>query len=326
MFRLFGRSVAALVLGLTIIAAVPTLAAAEGSGAVEAPKAASRIVEVRTQVRVENLSGDAAENLVVVVPPTVLSRVGSQRVLSVSYVTEPESLRETPAGFEATYRLAAVAPGASFLFEQVYLVELAAGLEPVVEEEIDPQYLKAEAGIESDNAAIRARALAVTFGKQTATDKVEAIVDFVSGYLTYDLKSTARNQGALAGFEARTGVCSEYAGLTVAMARAAGVPARLVYGWANGSGLVGTLGNGTRHVWVEFYDADRGWITVDPTFASVRPQGRRMEFTGINHVAQDWTRTSFSAGYGGRAIVVVRSSSSVKDVPSPVAGASGSGL
>ncbi|MFZ5823620.1 MAG: transglutaminase-like domain-containing protein [Bacillota bacterium] len=267
------------------------------------PVVASRIVEVRTSITVRNVLPDAAKNLVIVLPPTVTDKVGTQRVLDVTYINEPTSTRETPAGREAIYQVAEVPGFATLTFEQIYTVELLGTAEQVMEEKVDPRYLAPEAGVESDNAAIRAAALRVTADKETTTEQAEALIRFVVDRLDYDLNAASRNRGALAGFESRVGVCTEYAGLFVAMARAAGIPARLVYGWARNTGLEGALNAQNRHVWAEYYDAEKGWVAVDPTFAEV--QEDVLAFDAQNHIAQDLTNDGFSASFGGRGLLSI---------------------
>jgi transglutaminase-like putative cysteine protease len=50
------------------------------------------------------------------------------------------------------------------------------------------------------------------------------------------------------------GRCWDFSDVFITLARAAGIPARQVYGWIGPSG----------HVWAEVFDG-RAWIQVDPT-------------------------------------------------------------
>ncbi|MFZ5813779.1 MAG: transglutaminase-like domain-containing protein [Bacillota bacterium] len=278
----------------------------------------SRIVEVRTSFTVRNVLADAARNLTIVVPPSVLSQAGTQKVLDVKFSPEPTSTRQTPAGIEATYKVAEVAGFTTLTFEQVYTVELFGTAQPLIEEELDARYLSAERGVESDNGKIRSKALAVTRGLKSTESKVEAIIRFVVDRLEYDLNAPSRNKGALAGFETGVGVCQEYAGLFVAMARSVGIPARLVYGWAQSTGLEGSLNGQNRHVWAEYYDEEKGWIAVDPTFAEV--QEDLLAFDNQSHIAQDWTNSTYSASFGGRGLLSIMANQSVTEVQNaPVA-------
>lgn len=285
------------------VVAVPQDVAAPQVVQVSQAVIANRIVEVRTTVTVRNVLPDAARNLVVVVPPTVTNRVGTQRVLSVTFSPEPTATRQTAAGLEATYKVDEVAGFATHTFQQVYTVELLGNARRVVEENLDGRYLAPEPGIESDNPEIQAASLAVTTGLTTTEQKAEALIRFVVNHLSYAPNAASRNKGALAGFQTGTGVCQEYAGLFVAMARASGIPSRLVYGWARDTGLDGSLNAQNRHVWAEYYDASNGWVAVDPTFAEV--QENLLAFDGQNHIAQDWQNATFSASFGGRGLLSI---------------------
>ena len=234
------RRLLAGILTVCALSLTATPAIAEGldqAAAVSNQKQETRMVEVIARMRVQNASADAARNLVLVLPPVVMDQAGTQRVHSVSFVTEPSSTRDVAAGIEATYRVANVAPGQVITIEQIYQVELMAEANLMTEETdgaitvvegIDPRYLQPEPGIESDQQVIRAEAARVTSDLEGADAKAEAIVRYVSRKLTYNLNSGSRNRGALAGLTTGDGVCSEYAGLFVAMSRASGVPARLV--------------------------------------------------------------------------------------------------
>ena len=324
------RRLLAGILTVCALSLTATPAIAEGldqAAAVSNQKQETRMVEVIARMRVQNASADAARNLVLVLPPVVMDQAGTQRVHSVSFVTEPSSTRDVAAGIEATYRVANVAPGQVITIEQIYQVELMAEANLMTEETdgaitvvegIDPRYLQPEPGIESDQQVIRAEAARVTSDLEGADAKAEAIVRYVSRKLTYNLNSGSRNRGALAGLTTGDGVCSEYAGLFVAMSRASGVPARLVYGWARNTGLNGALDSQTRHVWAEYHDGER-WTPVDPTFAIALPLNRVMEFDGLNHVAQDWKQTNISIGYAGRGFLSVLPGFTLSDLPVSVA-------
>src|SRR2546426_3966679 len=69
-------------------------------------------------------------------------------------------------------------------------------------------------------------------------------------------RPTATSPGALRALEARLGDCNEHAVLYVALARAAGLPARTA------AGLVPVHGRFYYHAWAEVYLGD--WVAVDP--------------------------------------------------------------
>lgn len=67
----------------------------------------------------------------------------------------------------------------------------------------------------------------------------------------------------------QAGHCELYAGALVLISRYAGIPARLVTGYAggdwNGYENYFMVRNRNAHAWVEVFDKDAGWIRVDPT-------------------------------------------------------------
>lgn len=88
-------------------------------------------------------------------------------------------------------------------------------------------------------------------------------------------------------FDTRRGFCEHYAGAMTFALRAAGVPARVVTGYQGGE--LNSAGNFVQvrqmdaHAWVEYWQAGRGWVRVDPTF-QVAPQ--RIEL-GLEDALQD---------------------------------------
>lgn len=94
---------------------------------------------------------------------------------------------------------------------------------------------------------------------------------FRDGSFTYDTAvGPGHDENALEAFlfETRTGYCEQYAGAYAALARAAGLPARVAVGFTQGErgddgqfsvrGLHG-------HAWPEVYLAGYGWVAFEPT-------------------------------------------------------------
>ncbi|MBN1813765.1 MAG: transglutaminase domain-containing protein, partial [Anaerolineae bacterium] len=80
-------------------------------------------------------------------------------------------------------------------------------------------------------------------------------------------------------FELKEGYCDYYATSMVVLARAAGLPARLVIGYAPGyydaRGVVYIVTEAEAHAWVEVYFPEYGWIEFEPTGG--RPPIRRSD-------------------------------------------------
>ncbi|RMH90852.1 DUF3488 domain-containing protein [Lysobacter pythonis] len=76
-------------------------------------------------------------------------------------------------------------------------------------------------------------------------------------------------------FRTRTGYCEHFSSSFVFLMRAAGVPARVVTGYAGGyrnpMGDYWIVRNSDAHAWAEVWLAERGWVRIDPT-AAVAPE------------------------------------------------------
>ncbi|GFM89922.1 transglutaminase [Pseudomonas cichorii] len=76
-------------------------------------------------------------------------------------------------------------------------------------------------------------------------------------------------------FVSRRGFCGHYAGAMTFVLRAAGIPARVVAGYQGGElnpdGQYLTVRQFDAHAWVEYWQPDVGWRSVDPT-AAVAPE------------------------------------------------------
>lgn len=118
-------------------------------------------------------------------------------------------------------------------------------------------WLKAERYIESDAPEIRA--LAGQLRRPDGVNTARAIFDWVranmryAGYLAEDL-------GALLGLRTLRGDCTEYADLVVALARANGLPARMVGGYVTDRDV--TPRPQDYHNWAEIHLAGQ-WRVVD---------------------------------------------------------------
>jgi transglutaminase-like putative cysteine protease len=125
------------------------------------------------------------------------------------------------------------------------------------------RYLQAEPFIESDDPGIRAeadRALAKVGEHAPARQRAEALTRYVNALL--DKKPTVSLPSAREVLRTRIGDCNEHTALYVAMARAAGIPARIAVG------LTFTRGAFYYHAWPEVYlnEGTGGlWMPVDPT-------------------------------------------------------------
>ena len=103
-----------------------------------------------------------------------------------------------------------------------------------------------------------------------------AIYEYVASLLKYDfdrVKPNVQRMGALSALQNPSqAICMEFTDLFIAIARAAGIPAREINGYAyteNPELQPLSLVADVLHAWPEYYDKDKGvWIPIDPTWAS----------------------------------------------------------
>jgi transglutaminase-like putative cysteine protease len=104
----------------------------------------------------------------------------------------------------------------------------------------------------------------------------QAIYDYVANTLKYDtsrVQPNVQRMGAATALEnPNQAICMEFSDLFIAIARAAGIPAREINGYAyTENPLLQPLSlvNDVLHAWPEYYDKEKGvWIPIDPTWGS----------------------------------------------------------
>ena len=102
---------------------------------------------------------------------------------------------------------------------------------------------------------------------------------------------------ALDVLQSRAGDCTEHATLFVALARAAGLPARRVTGlvYVDGEDPVFAL-----HAWAEFHDGDR-WIQVDPTWGEMPIDATHVRL-GLTSADDGWLESLPSLAFSVDAV------------------------
>lgn len=126
-----------------------------------------------------------------------------------------------------------------------------------------------------DTVTDRTRALAeeITADHETAFDKAEAIEQYLRNNLTYDLNVPPPPEDQdfvdFVLFDLEAGYCDYYATSFVVMARAAGIPARVAMGYAQGEYDEEAKAYRVRarngHSWPEVFFPKYGWIQFEPT-------------------------------------------------------------
>jgi transglutaminase-like putative cysteine protease len=96
-------------------------------------------------------------------------------------------------------------------------------------------------------------------------EAVLAVSEWVHDKLTYQRGTTGVHSSAVDAWQAREGVCQDYAHLTLALLRSIGIPARYVSGYLHTKpdAKVGETVRGESHAWIEAWTG--GWWGFDPT-------------------------------------------------------------
>ncbi len=136
--------------------------------------------------------------------------------------------------------------------------EADAALLPIVERRFH-DFLKSTAFCQSDDPEIQKEADKIVGGERNSWKAAKKIADWVRREITpnYDVafadaREILRN---------REGDCSEHTVITVALCRAAGIPARAAVGVMYGRGMF------AYHMWPEIYAGQ--WISLDPKWLAV---------------------------------------------------------
>ncbi|HXW08663.1 MAG TPA: transglutaminase domain-containing protein [Vicinamibacterales bacterium] len=134
------------------------------------------------------------------------------------------------------------------------------------------RYVAPEPFIESDDPEIRREAERAVADAPDARARAERLVRHVNGLL--EKKPTVSLPSAREVLRTKIGDCNEHTALYVAMARAAGIPARVAVG------LTFVRGAFYYHAWPEVYLAEtarRGlWLPVDPTLNQFPADGTHL--------------------------------------------------
>lgn len=88
--------------------------------------------------------------------------------------------------------------------------------------------------------------------------RVQAICDFVHNRIRFDYMNASSTRTAWDGYHDQTGVCRDFAHLSIALTRAMNIPARYVNGYLGDIGVPPT-GEGDFAAWMEVYLAGRWW-------------------------------------------------------------------
>jgi transglutaminase-like putative cysteine protease len=186
------------------------------------------------QARLPALNVDLADGVMLPLPPT--SRV---RYLAIS---QPERMRE-----EALRR-------------------------PVRATDYPPEIRKIYLQLPALSPRVRALAESLAEGARTPIEVVRRTEAYLQENLRYSLdlgRDTGLDPLEDFLFERKTGNCEYFAASLVILARAAGIPARVVNGFQRGEwnemGQYLAVRQRDAHAWAEVYFPEAGWLTFDPS-------------------------------------------------------------
>jgi transglutaminase-like putative cysteine protease len=112
------------------------------------------------------------------------------------------------------------------------------------------------------NERFRKMATQAIDGKKSDIERGRALYDYVLSYMKYDKSGDGWGRGdAVYACDAKTGNCTDFHALFIAMARSLGIPARFAVGFTIPADKDGGVIEGY-HCWAEFLAAGK-WVPVD---------------------------------------------------------------
>jgi len=141
------------------------------------------------------------------------------------------------------------------------------------------EYTKKQKYWETDSDEIKNFSSSLFDPNLNVSQNAKRIYDYITSNLTYDQaaanQSLVTRKGALAALTQRGSfTCMEFTDLFVAAARAMGIPAREINGYAFTNDniekpiSISLKGGDTLHSWAEYYDPFYGWVQIDPTWGT----------------------------------------------------------
>jgi transglutaminase-like putative cysteine protease len=274
----------------------------------------SRDYTFLTKVNVKN-TGEATATSIRLQVPLLSASSLYQVQKSETFSVNPSEIQNIQGTRVGVFNMGDLEPGAELVLELRYnittsVIEFFGNYIPAPGS-LPSEYLQASQGIESDNNSIINLSARLTQDLDTDWEMANAITRWVAANIKYDGASASRNGGALQALQTNSGVCEDFATLSAALARAAGIPARVVYGYADTGTRWPQAGSfalrGFRHAWVEYYLQGRGWVPAEPTRSRTN-----LYFGTLPHnryIAQNYNDISLRANYRGGKLAITWSDS-----------------
>ena len=121
---------------------------------------------------------------------------------------------------------------------------------------------------------IRSIAASVVGNERNPVIAARMLYDWTLDNIEYWVKEPATKKASATGssehcLTTKTGNCTDFHSLWAALARASGIPTRIVYGSIFKPALDGQDKDGSYHCWPEFYASGLGWVSHDVAVADI---------------------------------------------------------
>ena len=166
-------------------------------------------------------------------------------------------------------------------------------------EGVDAKYLDGSANIVMTPEIVAAAKEAVG-DEKNPVNASRKLYDWTLANIDYWVKDPANKKSSGIGsstytFETKTGNCTDFHSLWVAMARSQGIPSRMVYGSIPKPTLDGKDTDQSYHCWPEFHAKGIGWIPHDVAVADIYAE----EFP-LNDANKTGVELTTALGYKGK--------------------------
>ncbi len=203
-----------------------------------------------------NMSGETIKDVTfsTLIPYRILA---NQKLVNI--VTDRAYVEETDKQGNTYYhyKIDTISPYQSIFIDLKVNIDMSLSAQSINSHSAN-SYLSASTYIESDAEGIKA--LAEQLKKQTDIDTLKSAYEWINRNLEYT-GYIKQEHGALYALQHKSGDCTEYANLMVALARASGIPARVMDGYVYSENSVVYARD--YHNWVEVF-VDNQWHIVDP--------------------------------------------------------------
>lgn len=137
----------------------------------------------------------------------------------------------------------------------------------------------------------------------TAAKRALELMRAVAATLVYERGATSVQTPAPEVLALGRGVCQDFAHVLIAACRLDGIPARYVSGYLYDDSLA--TEHGASHAWVDIWDRERGWISLDPTHCCEQTDSYARVAVGRDYGDVPPTRGVFKGGAQERLSVSV---------------------